>query len=49
MQIVIIDGRGGKLGAALTEAMLRKFPDDALLAEGVAEIVPGHDAEQRTD
>ena len=35
MQIVIIDGRGGKLGAALTEAMLRKFPDDALLAVGI--------------
>ena len=35
MQIAIIDGRGGKLGAALTEEVLKRFPQDDILAVGI--------------
>ena len=35
MQIAIIDGRGGRLGAVLTEKVLKRFPQDNVTAIGI--------------
>ena len=35
MQIAIIDGRGGRLGAFLTEEILKRFPQNEVIAIGI--------------
>ena len=34
MKILVIDGQGGKMGAALTEQLLKNIPDAELIAVG---------------